>query len=598
MPILLRNIRLELGAPLEELPARAAKRLRVPVQAIRAYAVVRRSVDARDKDDVHYRFHLELDLAEPPDAQRRRLRRLHANEAAWIDVTEDVEPIEGAEPLPAAPVVVGFGPAGMFAAVRLAELGYKPLVLERGRDVRRRHKDILQSYYRDRIFNPESNLLFGEGGAGTYSDGKLYTRIRDPLDHIVLEKLYYHGADPDILIDARPHLGSDRLPTVCRRIRDYIEALGGEVRFDSRVDDFHIENGRLTGLTVGGQPRPAGPVLLAVGHSARDTLWTLARRGVGLEPKPFQIGVRIEHPQAMVDHWQYGDLAGKVGLGAAEYHLVARGAAGSWGDLFSFCMCPGGEILPTNESANLVATNGASRAARRGPFGNAGLVITVDPATLDDPRWRREAHTVLDGWMRAILSGESEGVTDRQSAWAAGPERAATDAASARELADAAASLAPAARVALRGLAFAAFWERLAFEATDRSYRVPAQRAVDFLENRPSDGACETSFPLGAAWRPLREGLPAAVTEALERGLPILDRRMPGFAGPQAILTGPETRASVPVRILRDPDSRESVNVAGLYPIGEGAGYAGGIVSAAIDGIKSADAVVRRYARP
>ncbi len=569
MPLLLRNLRLELSAPLDDLPAVAARRLRLPVEAIRAYAIVRRSIDARDKDDVHYRYHLEIALRDAPGSERHAIRRLRPNEAAWIDVRppDVLEP--GAIPLTERPLVVGFGPAGMFAALKLAEMGYQPLVIERGREVRRRHRDVMQRYYREHDFDPESNLLYGEGGAGTYSDGKLYTRISEPRVPDILQTFYEHGADPDILIDARPHIGSDRLPTICTHIRRRIESLGGEVRFGARLDDVERADGAITHVVISGERVAAGPVLLGVGHSARDTIFMLARRGVRIDPKPFQIGVRIEHPQTMVDGWQFGALAGHPGLGPAEYHLIAKGACES-GDLFSFCMCPGGQILPTNESAGLIATNGASRASRGGAFANAGLVITVDPALLSagDFMMGAAAGVGVPGGSPSVLNDAR--LDDL-------PESAA---------------------VALRALLYQKHWEQLAYVATNGTYAVPAQRASDFLAGRASDGACETSFPLGARWRALREILPASVAAALERGLPMLDRRMSGFAGADGIITAPETRASSPIRITRDRESRASVSAGNLYPIGEGAGFAGGIISAAVDGLKSAETIVRMYARP
>ncbi len=561
MPLLLRNLRIELEEPEEALAGRIARRLRVPQGEVRAYGVVGRSLDARDKDDLHFRYQVELALHGGEPEEKRCARRLRPNEFAWIAPRPKVEPVEGRDPLRQRPVIVGFGPAGMFAALRLAELGYRPIVLERGRPVRRRHRDILQRYYRFRDFDPESNLLFGEGGAGTYSDGKLYTRVHDPLVPMILTRLYQYGAAPDILIDARPHIGSDRLPRICWRIREAIERLGGEVRFGARLADVEIAEGRLEAIRISGESTlgesvpsgestasgavssmggsdriDVGPVLLGIGHSARDTYHMLASRGVRLDARPFQIGVRIEHPQSLVDRWQFGGLAGHPRLGPAEYHLVAKGACGAAGDLFSFCMCPGGQILPTNESAGLVATNGASGSRRGGEFANSGLVITVDPQAIG-----------MD---------------------------------------------------ALAGLRYQQEWERRAFLATGSTYRVPAQRAVDFLSQRSSDGELVTSFPLGGAWTDLREILPAEVVAALQRGLPMLDRRMRGFAGEDAMITGPETRASAPVRITRDAGTRMAIGVEGLYPIGEGAGYAGGIVSAAIDGWRSAEAIAQRYRRP
>ena len=390
MPILLRNIPLGLDQPEDELVSAIARRLRIPVRAIRTYAIVRRAVDARKKD-VHFSYHVEVALDEPPRAEEARLRRLRANEAAWILPQNEPEIVPGSHPLPERPIIIGLGPGGMFAALRLAQLGYRPAVLERGRDVLRRHRDVMRRYYRERDFDPESNLLFGEGGAGAYSDGKLYTRIRDPRCRFVLETLYQHGADPDILLNSRPHLGSDKLPGICRRLRRRLEGLGGEVRFECQADDIRLAVERKSeviprlaaihvtgpGLPPGGEWMPCGPTILAIGHSARDTIRMLHRHGVALESKPFQLGVRLEHPQSMVDRWQYGAAAGHRRLGPAEYQMVARGSAGRHGDLFSFCMCPGGMIVPAHESPALIATNGASRARRAGPFANSGFVITL-----------------------------------------------------------------------------------------------------------------------------------------------------------------------------------------------------------------------------
>ncbi|HNQ24664.1 MAG TPA: FAD-dependent oxidoreductase [Phycisphaerae bacterium] len=536
MPFLVRNLRLGLNEPEALLLDRAARRLGVPVSAVRTHAVVRRALDARGRDDIHFIYHLELALDEPPRAERRRLHRLKPQQAVWLDPPPLLEPEPGHEPLTAPPIVVGFGPAGMLAAWRLACFGYRPIVLERGRDVRRRHRDILQRFYRRRDFDPTSNLLFGEGGAGAYSDGKLYTRVHDPRARLVLEVLYQHGADPDILTDARPHIGSDRLPTICMRLRRRIEALGGQVCFEHRVDDLRSEDGVLTALRVNGRWQPAGPVVLAIGHSARDTVRMLAARGLHVAPKPFQFGVRIEHPQACVDRWQYGSHADHPALPPAEYSFVDKGTVEAGGDLFSFCMCPGGMILPTNESAGLVATNGASRASRAGAFANSGLVITLDPQAMG-----------FD---------------------------------------------------AVSALAFLEQWEHGCFAAAGGDYRLPMQRAADFLSGRPSDGTLETTYPLGGCWATLAELLPPEAVTALRRALPKVDARWPGFAGAEALLTAPESRASAPFRVVRDPATRAAVSCGNLYPVGEGAGYAGGIMSSAIDGLKSADALIIRYTPP
>jgi hypothetical protein len=530
MPLIVRNVVLSLDEPEGVLLERIAHRMRVPPSAILRHAIVRRSLDARKEHGPHFVYSVEVCLDGGSRVEEHVIRR-----SRNVSAIEPPAPRifrRGNEPLRNRPVIIGFGPAGMFAALLLAEAGYYPIVLERGRDVRTRHRDIMHTFYREKIFNPESNLLYGEGGAGTYSDGKVYTRVGSPAVQNVLAIMVRFGADPDILINAKPHIGSDRLPTFCRRLRAHIEQLGAEVRFEHRVEDFEVRNGALTGIYVNGKREAVGPVILGIGHSARDTYARLHAVGVPLVAKPFQLGVRIEHPQEMVNRWQYGTAAGHPKVPPADYMLVAKGV-GNGRDLFSFCMCPGGMILPTNESAGLIATNGASRASRKGRFANSGFVITIDPADVNnDP---------------------------------------------------------------FAGLELQRKCEAAAFTASGGDYAVPAQRCNDFLEGRSSDGMLETSYPLGGAWCRIAELLPERVTRALMRGLPILADKLPGFAGPDGIITAPESRASAPVRIPRDPTTRESISVEGLYPIGEGAGYAGGIVSAAIDGMHSAEAIMAKY---
>ncbi|NOS99654.1 MAG: FAD-dependent oxidoreductase [Phycisphaerales bacterium] len=533
MPLLIRDLRLELDDPPERLIDVAAKRLKLPASAIGTYAPVRRSLDARRHDDLHFVYHVELALRDGSRQEHAVVKRLNGRRVAVIRPRDDHDPIPGREPAGREPVIVGFGPAGMFAALRLIDFGYRPIVLERGQPVRTRHRDVLHTFYRHREFNPESNLLYGEGGAGTYSDGKLYTRLNDPLVETVRAWLYRHGAHPDVMIDARPHIGSDRLPTICWRIREFIERHGGAIRFAACVDDVLRVDDRVQSITVNGQPMTVGPLMLAIGHSARDTIRLLHDRGFRIEPRPFQLGVRVEHPQTVVDGWQYGACAADRRLPSAEYHVVARHALGER-DCYSFCMCPGGEILPTMEQPGLIATNGASRAGRHGPFANSGLVVTVQPDGADrDP---------------------------------------------------------------LAGLSYQAMWERAAYDATRGSYRVPCQRASDYLTGQSSDGMLATSYPLGGQWSDIRTILPPHVALAVQNALTVLNEKMPGFAGDDAIVTAPESRVSSPIRIVRDPERRTAIGLDNVYPIGEGAGYAGGIISAAIDGIRSADALISRYA--
>jgi uncharacterized FAD-dependent dehydrogenase len=416
------------------------------------------------------------------------------------------------------------------AAYLLAEQGYRPLVVERGRAVHDRIRDV-HRFDASGPLDPESNYLFGEGGAGTFSDGKLTCRSSGPDVRRVLELFAACKGKPSILYEYRPHLGSNRLPAVVKALRRRIEALGGTARFSCRVEDLAVADGRLCGLVTSSGYIPTTVAVLAVGHSARDTYTMLLRRGVPMVPKPFQMGVRIEQPQEIVNRVQYGPNRLEDKLGAADYTLVARGRH----DLFTFCMCAGGHVIPSVSEPGHFCTNGMSLSRRDSPFANSGLVVT--------------------------LPTDHFGGAD-----------------------------------VLAGVRLQQEYERKAYECGRRQYLCPIQTALDFLARRRTWHLPPSSYRRGAIAAAVAELVPPLIVEALEHGLPLLDRRWHGRFLREATLVGPEARGSAPVRILRDDAGRESPGVEGLYPVGEGAGYAGGIISAAVDGLRSAKAIMAKYA--
>jgi uncharacterized protein len=471
--------------------------------------VVRRSIDARAK------------------MPRFQLR---------VAVGKEAGPVSVFQPKPLGErraVVVGAGPGGYFAALTLLEAGIKPVLLERGRDVRARLKDV-KKIYSEGLVNPHSNYCFGEGGAGTYSDGKLYTRAtkRGDTDRI-LDLFVAFGASADIRVDAHPHLGSNVLPRLVRGMREAIVASGGEIHFESHVTDLLFDSGRARGVRLAGGEIVAGDaVILATGHSARDIFDLLLRRGVLLEAKPFALGVRIEHPQALVDRMFYHHSPRHPALPAASYRLACQAAERG---VFSFCMCPGGFVVPASTAPGELVLNGMSLASRKAPYANAGLVAEVRPADVqgDDP---------------------------------------------------------------LALLRFQAEVERTMFRAGDgRTQRAPAQRAGDFLQGRISTNLGATSYIPGIYSAPVHELLPDFVTRALREGLSILGKKHKGFDSSEATLLAVESRTSSPVRVPRDRETLMHPQVPGLFPCGEGAGYAGGIVSAAMDGVAVAGAVERQF---
>ena len=539
------EIKLPLGHDEAALPAAIDAVLGIPPGAVREFSIFKRSFDAR-KAQLLQVYIVDVTIADPA-TEAALLHKFAENPR--IVPTPDMAwepPAQAPATLPLRPVVIGFGPCGIFAALVLAQMGFKPIVLERGKTVRQRTKDTW-GLWRKSVLNPESNVQFGEGGAGTFSDGKLYSQIKDPrfLGRKVMEEFVKAGAPPEILYVAHPHIGTFKLVKVVENMREQITALGGEIRFEHRVTDVLIEDGpegkHLRGLTVldqrTGQTSElrADHVVMALGHSSRDTFAMLHERGVHIEAKPFSIGFRVEHPQGLIDRARWGRHAGHPLLGAADYKLVHHANNGR--SVYSFCMCPGGTVVAATSEPGRVVTNGMSQYSRNERNANAGIVVGIDPQ--DFPGWE-------------------EGRTGSP----------------------------------LAGIELQRALESNAFVLGGGDYRAPGQLVGDFVAGKPSTvlGSVEPSYKPGVTPVDLRAALPAYATEAMREAFPAFGRKIKGFDLHDAVLTGVETRTSSPIKITRGEDF-QSLNVRGLYPAGEGASYAGGILSAGVDGIKVGEAV-------
>jgi uncharacterized FAD-dependent dehydrogenase len=525
--------------PLDHAPEAIARlviaRLRITPDRLVSCTVVRRAHDARKKAAILLVYSLDVEVKDEAEVLSRFAGDIHVRPVPDTEY-RFVGHATGTDA--ARPLVIGAGPCGLFAALILAQMGFRPIILERGKVVRERTKDTW-GLWRKSVLNPESNVQYGEGGAGTFSDGKLYSQIKDPrhLGRKVLTEFVKAGAPPEILVEAHPHIGTFRLVKMVENMRETIQSLGGEYRFESRVTDLDVETApdgtrRIRGVVLAsGEHVASDHVVLAIGHSSRDTFQMLHDRGVYVEAKPFSVGFRIEHPQSLIDTARFGPNAGNPILGAAEYKLVHHASNGR--DVYSFCMCPGGTVVAAASEEGRVVTNGMSQYSRNERNANAGIVVGISP----------------------------------EQDYPDGP---------------------------LAGVAFQRRWESAAFVAGGGTYAAPAQRVGDFLARRPSTAIGEVlpSYKPGVMPTDLTPCLPEFAIAAIREAIPVFAQRIRGYDMDDALLTGVETRTSSPIRIRRD-DTFQSINTRGLFPGGEGAGYAGGILSAGVDGIKVAEAVAR-----
>ncbi len=523
------EIKLPLAHPEDAIASAIVKKLQILPEELLSYSIFKRSYDARKKAEILLVYIVDVETTQ----EKQHLQRLKKD--PHVMVTPDMNyryvarsPSNLTVPRP---IVIGTGPCGIFAGLMLAQMGFRPILLERGKAVRDRTVDTFGFWKKKTEFNPESNAQFGEGGAGTFSDGKLYSQVKDTQHYgrKVLTELVNAGASPEILYINKPHIGTFKLVGIVQSMRAKIESLGGEFRFQTRVDDIHIENGKVQGITTAsGEYIASNYIVLAVGHSARDTFEMLFSRGVYIEAKPFSIGFRVEHPQQLIDRCRFADRAAHKLLGAADYKLVHHCQNGR--SVYSFCMCPGGLVVAAASEPGRLVTNGMSQYSRNERNANSGIVVGITPE--DYP-----GHP-------------------------------------------------------LAGIEFQRRLEERAFELGGGTYSAPGQLVGDFLANRPSIalGSVQPSYTPGVVMTDLSESLPDFAIAAIREALPAFDKQIKGFAMDDAVLTGVETRTSSPIRIKRREDY-QSLNTEGLYPAGEGAGYAGGILSAGIDGIKVAEAV-------
>lgn len=529
MAIRINNIILKIDEDKGLLKKKVAKKLKISEEEIKDLKIIKESLDARKKNDIKFTYCVEVDHKN----EGKIVYKLKDNDVKIQEESFDGEIENGEEELKNRPVVVGFGPAGIFSALLLAEKGYKPLVIERGEDVDKRTITV-DKFWETGELNLESNVQFGEGGAGAFSDGKLTTRIKDTRCDYVLRELVKAGAPEEITYIGKPHVGTDLLKEVVKNIRKKIISLGGEVRFSSKLEIINSKDGKVESIVVNGQNIKCENLILAIGHSSRDTYTMLNDIGVFMEPKAFAIGVRIEHPQTVINKSQYGDAHEHPRLKAAEYRLTYQSKKLERA-VYSFCMCPGGVVVAAASEENRLVSNGMSYHARDLDNANSALVVTVGPEDFE---------------------GDS----------------------------------------ALSGMEFQRRYEELAYKLGGGNHKAPVQLVGDFMNDKVSEklGGVTPSYTAGYVFKDLRECLPSYVVEALKEAIVEFDRKIKGYGSDDAVLTGIETRTSAPVRIKRN-DGLESISFEGLYPAGEGAGFAGGIISAAVDGLKVAEKIINKY---
>ena len=530
MPIRISNLRLPVTTPEADLPNHLSRRLGLSVQDLGAWRILKKSLDARSSADLQFVYTTLVELPEEV-TRKSRVPFTGSTDIQFYEPPVFDDALPGNQPLSERPIIVGSGPAGLLAAYYLALKGFRPLILERGESVKNRVSAV-REFDRGGEFDRENNYLFGEGGAGCFSDGKLTCRLEGPDVDWVMKSFVECGGRPTLVYENRPHLGSNKLPMICRNYRRKIEELGGEYKFGCRFEGINLRDGRVVGIHTSSGDMACSQLILGIGHSARDTYQMLYDLGVPMVQKAFQLGLRIEQPQSQINHHKYGRPEYETLLGAADYTLQARGTK----DVFTFCMCAGGIIMPSISEPEMFCSNGMSNSRHDTPFANSGVMVTLEPNEFGNPH-------------------------------------------------------------PLAGMHLQQQYESIAFRLGRANYLAPIQTAHDFLKSRATNPATklECSYQRGVQPAQLDQVLPTVVTSAIRQSLPIMDKKLRGDFLKNAILVGPEMRGSSPIRIDRDLVTRQCPNISGLYPVGEGAGYAGGIVSAAVDGLRSARVIVRQF---